>query len=203
MPTFDFPQLVEDARRVHLGAGLLVVAWVHLVIFACCEALFLTGDRAATHFLPLWIGDVAFGLLYLRPKLVGLGRLDSARSARLTLRIWLTFAILCLTSASLNSLTGFQIDWFKISWSMLGTFGFATLAWIFHLAFLIPAVLMSITALLIASHPDHAYIIFGLAWFLTLHALAVGLEGKRWLRHLGVDPRRRERIVLKRRPEGL
>ncbi len=91
MPTFDFPQLVEDARRVHLGAGLLVVAWVHLVIFACCEALFLTGDRAATHFLPLWLGDVAFGLLYLRPKLVGLGRLDSARSARLTLRIWLTF----------------------------------------------------------------------------------------------------------------
>ncbi len=62
---------------------------------------------------------------------------------------------------------------------------------------------MSITALLIASHPDHAYAIFGLAWFLTLHALAVGLEGKRWLRHLGVDLRRRERIVLKRRPEGL
>ncbi len=63
------------------------------------------------------------------------------------LRVWLTFVILCLTSASLNSLTGFEIDWFKISWAMLGTFGFAVLAWIFHLAFLIPAVLMSITAL--------------------------------------------------------
>ena len=59
---------------------------------------------------------------------------------------------------------------------MLGTFGFATLAWIFHLAFLVPAVAMSLTALLIASHPDHAYLIFGLSWCLTMQSLAAWLK---------------------------
>ena len=68
-------------------------------------------------------------------------------------RVWITFLILAFSSASLNSLVGFETDWFKATWATLATFGFATMAWIFHLGFLIPAVQMSLTALLIARHP--------------------------------------------------
>ena len=200
---FDFSHLVDDARGVRLGVALIGVAWVHLALFTVCEVLFVRGDRAAAHFLPLWTLDVVSALLLVRGRINSLGCLGSTRSTRLILRIWLTFAILCFTSASLNSLTGFQIDWFKISWSMLGTFGFATLAWVFHLGFLIPAVLMSLTALLIASHPDHAYLIFGLAWFVTLHGFGFMLDGKRLMQRFGLDQRRDERIVIKHRSEGL
>ena len=194
-----FEQLVVDARGVRLGVSLFWIAWLHLLIFAVCEFLFWRGDRAATHFLPLWMLDAGGALLLVRQRLAALVALRSGLTTKLLLRVWLTFVILCLTSASLNSLTGFEIDWFKISWAMLGTFGFAVLAWIFHLAFLVPAVQMSITALLIAAHPDHAYAIFGVSWFLTLQGLTVLLENHRlplraFERSIG-----RDRVVIRHR----
>lgn len=191
---FDFPRLVEAARRSRLGIGLSLAGVVHLVVFGACEFLFRWGDRSAAHFLPLWMLDVALASLILWPRLALQGAGGPSRATRLLVRVWLTFAILCLTSASLNTVTGFQTDWFKVSWALLGTFGFATLAWIFHLAFLIPAVQMSLTALLIATHPDHAYLIFGGSWFVTFQALAALLElqplARRWSRRDCITYRR-------------
>ncbi len=176
---FDFDQVVRDARSNRLGAGLSLVGWFHLLLFGSCEVLYGQGDRAALHFIPLWFLDVVFTLLVLHHRLPSIGSPGSARSFRVAFRIWITYTILCLTSASLNSITGFQVDWFKVSWAMLATSSFATMAWIFHPGFLIPAVQMSITALLIASHPDHAYAIFGVSWFLTFQGFGVLLERNR------------------------
>lgn len=180
---FDFAALVRDARAGRLGVGLCIVGCVHLAIFVACHFLYVRGDRAAIHYLPLWAIDVGCAGAVLIPRLAGLNARDGARSSWVVVRIWLTFAILCLTSASMNSITGFEVDWFKISWAMLGTFGFAMLAWVFHLAFLLPAVFMSLTALLIAAHPGQSYLIFGLSWFATLQALGLMLEvGPLWQR---------------------
>ena len=184
IPSFDV--LIRDARSSRLGVGLVWLGWFHLLIFACCEFLFLRGDRAATHFLPLWATDLAFAVLILRHRLPGKAGTGERGLGRLAVRVWLTFAILCFTSASLNSLTGFQVDWFKISWSLLGTFAFAMMAWIFHLAFLIPAVQMSITALLIATWPSHAYLIFGVSWLAVLNGLGILLEIPYWKRIWGL-----------------
>ncbi len=190
-----YVQLVRAAQTSRFGMGLILVGWVHLLIFLGCHYLFIKGDRAAAHFLPLWGLDLALGFLILR------GRLPIVKTAgipgirQIAVRVWLTFAILCFTSASLNSITGFQIDWFKISWSLLGTFAFATMAWIFHIALLIPAVQMSLTALLIAANPDQAYWIFGVSWLLTLETLGLILERPRWserwisLRSRQLDPK--------------
>ena len=173
---WDFAPLVAELRGRRLGLGLILLGWVHLAIFAACEWLFRRGDRAAAHFLPLYVLDIATAVAIFRRLVPRLGALGSARLARVAVRVWLTFAILCLTSASLNTVTGFAIDWFKISWAMLGTFGFAMMAWVGHLAFLIPAVQMSLTALLIAAYPDHAYAIFGVSWLVALNALGYLME---------------------------
>ena len=178
--------LVSFLRQQRFGLRLSLVGGVQLIIFGICEILFVRGDRAAIHFLPLWCLDVVLTATLLIPRLSAETNSSSQRAAKLVVRIWLTCAILCLTSASLNSITGFAIDWFKVSWAMLGTFGFATLAWLFHLAFLLPAVAMSLTALLIASHPGHAYLIFGASWCLTLQPIAAWLEfGHRYPRLSG------------------
>ena len=191
---FDFVGLIRSGRKNRLGLTLCVVGWVHLMVFGICEILFLHGDRSATHFLPLWSLDVGIAALLLLPRIIAVAATGPASAARLLIRIGLTFVILCLTSASLNSITGFDIDWFKISWALLGTFGFAMLAWVFHLGFLIAAVLMSLTALLIAAHPEHAYLIFGLSWFLTLQGSGLLLE----FGHLLQRTSRRECLIFER-----
>jgi len=198
---FDFHQLVLDARSSRLGVTFAQIAWFHLLIFGFCEWLYLRGDRSAAHFLPLWALDVAFAVVVIRPRIALMVTLDSGRATWVWFRVGVTFAILCLTSASMNAITGFEIDWFKISWSMLGTFGFATLAWIFHLAFLIPAVQMSITALLIAAHPTYAYAIFGASWFLTLNGLGFLLEKTHLIHRAGWHSLRRDRVIFKRRSQ--
>ena len=197
----NFEHLVQDARSQRFSSRIALFGWVHLVIFALCEVLFLRGDRTATHFLPLWGLDVLAAAMLFRPHVLATSRMDSAQATRLLLRVWLTFAILCLSSASLNSITGFEIDWFKISWAMLGTFGFAMLAWVLHLAFLIPAVQMSLTALLIAAHPEHAYAIFGVSWFAILQGMGLLLKYELGLQTLLGRMIRRDRIILKRRSQ--
>ena len=55
------------------------------------------------------------------------------------------------------------------------------MAWIFHLQFLIPAVQMSLTALLITRNPAYAYAIYGVSWCVALHAVGLSLERRRGL----------------------
>ena len=99
----------------------------------------------------------------------------------LVARIWITFLILTFSTAMLNKLVGFHTDWFKALWATLSTFGFAMMAWIFHLKFLIPAVQMSMTALLIARYPEYAYGIYGVSWCVALNTVGIALERRRAL----------------------
>lgn len=96
-------------------------------------------------------------------------------------RVWITFLILAFSTATMNKLVGFETDWFKAIWATLSTFGFATMAWIFHLKFLIPAVQMSLTAMLIARYPDYAYGIYGISWWIALNTVGLALERRRSL----------------------
>jgi hypothetical protein len=177
----DIADLYGVALRDRWGAALVSVGWVHLAIFLVCQWLYGRGDRAEAHFLPLWGLDLACTTLIVRRSLAERPGRPVPSLFLLVARIWVTFLILAFSAASLNSLIGFQTDWFKAMWATLSTFGFATMAWIFHLKFLVPAVQMSLTALLIARFPGYAYGIYGLSWCLALNTVGVALERRRML----------------------
>jgi len=175
----DVAVLYQAALRDRWGTALILIGWFHLAIFLVCQWLYGRGDRAESHFLPLWGLDLGVGVLILRRFLTGVSKGPLPSLFTLLARIWITFLILTFSTATLNSLVGFETDWFKAIWATLSTFGFAMMAWIFHLKFLIPAVQMSLTALLIARFPDYAYALYGFSWFLALQMVGVSLERRR------------------------
>lgn len=186
----DVAELYAVALRDHWGIALILVGWVHFGIFLICQYLYGTGDRAEGHFLPLWGLDLTLSVLIARRFLVGTDRGPIPSLFLLTSRVWVTFLILTFSTASLNALVGFETDWFKAVWSTLSTFGFAMMAWIFHLKFLVPAVQMSLTALLIARFPNIAYLLYGLSWCLALNSVGVSLERRRFRATAPRRPRR-------------
>jgi hypothetical protein len=175
----DVAQLHAVAVRDRWGRALIRVGWCHLVCFLACQWLYGLGDRAPSHFMPIWGLDLALGVLMIRKSLSVQRPGPIPPLFGVVARIWITFLILAFSVASLNAMIGFQTDWFKAMWAVLSTFGFATMAWIFHLKFLIPAVQMSFTALLIARFPGYAYGIYGLSWCLALNTVGLALERRR------------------------
>jgi hypothetical protein len=175
----DIAELDEVALRDRWGLALVRIGWLHLVVFSICQYLYGIGDRAESHFLPLWGVDLIGSILIFRRSMIGPEKGPTPSLFQLVARIWITFLILAFSTATLNRLIGFETDWFKAIWATLSTFGFATMAWIFHLKFLIPAVQMSLTALLIARFPQYAYGLYGLSWCIALNAVGLSLERRR------------------------
>ena len=185
----DVADLARVAARDRWGLGLMAVGWVHLAIFLACHLLYAAGDRAESHVLPLWGLDLGAAILILRRTLVKPGGGPSPTLLRLLVRVWVTFLIVAFSAATLNSLVGFETDWFKAAWANLATFGFAMMAWILHLGFLIPAVQMSLTALLIARYPDFGYLIYGASGCLALNGVGLALERRGALGRPGREAR--------------
>lgn len=170
--------LVRVAVRDRWGRGLMAIGWVHLGFFLVCQVLYARGDRAPGHFIPLWLADLATVLATFR-LIVGPGWMRGTPLAGVVVRVWATYLILTFNAATMNSLMGWSADWFKPTWTTLATFGFATMAWLFGLRFLLPAVQMYVTGLLMVRFPEYNYLIFGLSWWLALHAIGLALERRR------------------------
>lgn len=151
------------------------MAWIHLGFFLLCQRMYnqahVQGDL---RFPALWVLEGA-ALLALMRWVGGKGWAKRSPAQGLVLRVWITMMILSFNLATLNSLSGWSMDWFKLAWGTLATFLFATLAWLFTLRFLVLAVQMYFTGLLMVEFPDANYLIFGLSWWLALHAVGVVL----------------------------
>ena len=92
-------------------------------------------------------------------------------------------------------------DWFKPVWCTLSTFGFAMTAWLVSRWFLVPAVQMSLTGMMMVRFPEHAYFIYGISWWIALHTVALALEK---VRRKSIDRSKEESAKLydlKRRSE--
>ena len=137
--------------------------------------LYTHGDRAKTHFMALW-GLELIAVLVIFRFVSGRGWQRATPLAGIVLRVWATFLILSFNVASLNTLTGWTLDWFKPVWATLSTFVFATLAWLITPRFLILAVQMYFTGLLMVYFPKWNYLIYGLSWFAALQAIALDLR---------------------------
>jgi hypothetical protein len=169
----EFRQVVLAERW---GLGLSTIGWVHLGTFLTCHVMFQSGNLAPPPYLGLWLLEFVAVVVVLRRMVTGNGRHAAPPLVGLLARVWITFIILGFSVASLNNLTGRPPDWFKPVWGTLSTFGFAMMAWLVSLWFLVPAVQMSITGALMASFPGHAYLIYAVSWWVVLQAVALVLE---------------------------
>jgi hypothetical protein len=181
--------LVDDLRRVaardRWGLALMAVGWVHLGFFLVNQLLFSWDDPSDAHFVGLWVLEVAAVVGTIR-LVAGRGWHRASPLAGIVVRVWATFLILSFSVATLNSLTGGTIDWFKLAWCTLSSFGFATMAWLLSPWFLVPAFQMYFTGLLTVVHPGLSYLIHGASWCLALQAIGLVLERRRARGHL--DP---------------
>src|SRR5262249_24493097 len=143
--------LVADLGRVaardRWGLALMAIGWAHLAFFLVNQAVYTPDDSRAGLSLALWVAEVVAVLGIMRG-MAGRGGCGAWPLAGVVVRVWGTFLILSFNVASLNSLTGWALDWFKPVWASLSTFGFATMAWLFGPRFLIVAVQMYVTGLL-------------------------------------------------------
>jgi hypothetical protein len=173
---------VDDLERVALrdrwGLALVFMGWIHLAVFLICQALYSAGDRRSSHFLALWALEF-FGNLWVLRRLAGPGWHRSTPLIGVLVRVWATFLILSFNVASLNSLTGFAIEWFKPVWATLSTFGFATTAYLVNLWYFVPAVQMYFTGLLMVRYPEWQYLIYGFSWWVTFQGIGLVVERRR------------------------
>ncbi len=164
-----------DRAVVHGGGrwsrALSAVAWIHLLTFLACQFLHDPLVERDVRHLVLWVVELVVVIITMR-RVAGLGWFWSSPAIYVIARLWVTFLILSFNVATLNALTGWESLWFKASWGTLSTFLFAALAWLFTPKFLIPAVQMYFTALLMARFPDWNNLIYGVSWWLALMGTA-------------------------------
>jgi hypothetical protein len=163
-------EIRETVVRRRLGPALMAVGWLHLGLFAACQAIVDPAVVSDPRHAGLWVIDLLGSLGILR-LISGAGWYRDTPAAVLVARIWGTFLILAFSLATLNVLSGWSHDWFKPPWATISSFSFAMMAWMFDLRFLLLAVQMYVTGLLMITFPKSCYVIFGVSWWLALQLL--------------------------------
>jgi hypothetical protein len=167
-------------RELHLviarGGGrwsraLMAVAWIHLFAFLVCHALHTPGRESDPRHILVWFIELVAVFVAMRA-IAGRGWFWSPPVIHLVARLWLTLLILSFSLSTLNATIGWETLWFKAAWGTLSSFFFVALAWLFTPRFLILAVLMYLTALLMARFMDWNNVIYGVSWWLALMAVA-------------------------------
>jgi hypothetical protein len=151
--------------------ALMAVAWIHLLAFVVCQMLHSQGRQGYPRHVLVWFIELVAVFLAMRV-FTGKGWFWSPPVIHLIGRLWLTLLVLSFSLATLNATIGWETLWFKAAWGTLGSFFFATLAWLINPRFLILAVQMYFTALLIARFMDWNNLIYGVSWWLALMAIA-------------------------------
>ncbi len=175
--------LVADLEQLALqrrwGRALMVVGWVHLGIFLACQVLDSKNVENPWPYLGLWALELLAVLVVMR-RLAGRGWAYANPLMKVIARMAATFLILSFNLASLNTLMGRDLsNWFKPAWCTLSTFCFAMMAWLVNLWYLVPAVQMYFTSLLMLVFPGWSYLIYGLSWCLALQGVGLVLERRR------------------------
>lgn len=154
------------------GAGrwsraIAAVAWIHLVSFLICQAIYRPEVQRDPRLMLVWVGELVTVLVALRA-IAGPGWVRSSTSVGVITRLWGTFLILSFNLVTLNELLGWETRWYRPAWGTLSTFFFASLAWLFSTRLFIPAVQMYFTALLMVRFRDQDNLIYGVSWWLAL-----------------------------------
>ena len=174
----------ELDRTIASGNGrwsraLMAVAWIHLLAFVVCHALHSPGRESDPRHILVWFIELVAVFFAMRA-FAGKGWFWSPPAIHLIGRLWLTLLILSFSLSTLNATIGWETLWFKAAWGTLGSFFFATLAWLITPRFLILAVQMYFSALLMARFMDWNNLIYGVSWWLALMAIAWTVRRREW-----------------------
>lgn len=171
---------VDQAAVKHRwGLSLMAIGALHFTFFLACQAAVLTVGPTVRWVYPvLWISEV-IATLFLMRMVAGRDWIRACPMVSVVSRVWVTYLILCFGLATLNNLGGWEHDWFKPVWCTLGTFGFATMAWLFSLWFLVPAFQMYFTAILMVEFPRWNFLIHGISFGMALAGIGLYLELRR------------------------
>jgi len=166
----------ELDRAIVRGGGrwsraLMAVAWIHLVSFLVCHALHSPSKDSDPRHILVWFIELVAVFVAMRA-VAGKGWFWSPPAIHLVGRLWLTLLILSFSLSTLNATIGWETLWFKAAWGTLSSFFFAVLAWLYTPRFLILAVQMYLTALLMARFMDWNNLIYGVSWWIALMAIA-------------------------------
>jgi hypothetical protein len=151
--------------------ALMAVAWIHLIAFVVCHKLHGPGRESDPRHILVWFIELVAVFAAMRA-FAGKGWFWSPPVMHLIGRLWLTLLILSFSLSTLNATIGWETLWFKAAWGTLSSFFFATLAWLITPRFLILAVQMYVTALLMARFMDWNNLIYGVSWWLALMEIA-------------------------------
>ena len=169
-------QLARLARRRRWGLSLLLVGWLHLLAFSLCYYL-TVGLRymGAPGYLAIWIGELCgMGLIF---RLCGGPRSaePSPPLARLVVRVWISYFLLAFNLCSMNTLRGHRMFELFPAMASLASFAFLIMTFAVHRRFFAAVLVMFPAGLLMAAFLLHAYLIFGLAWWLVLNGVGLTL----------------------------
>ena len=161
--------LVQGGGR--WSRALMAVAWIHLLAFLVCHTLHSPSQGSDPRHILVWFLELVSVFVAMRV-FAGKGWFWSPEAIHFMGRLWLTLLILSFSLSTLNHTIGWQTLWFKAAWGTLSSFFFATLAWLITPRFLILAVQMYLTALLMARFMDWNNVIYGVSWWLALMEIA-------------------------------
>jgi hypothetical protein len=151
--------------------ALVAVAWIHLLAFAGCHALQSPSHEGDPRHILVWFLELVTVFVMMR-SIVGRGWFWSPPAIHFVGRLWLTLLILSFSLSTLNATIGWETLWFKAAWGTLSSFFFATLAWLITPRFLVLAVQMYLTALLMARCMQWNNLIYGASWWFALVSIA-------------------------------
>lgn len=151
--------------------ALMAVAWIHLLAFMVCHNLHSPRQDGDPRHILVWFIELVTVFVAMRI-FAGKGWFWSPQAIHFIGRLWLTLLILSFSLSTLNATIGWQTLWFKAAWGTLSSFFFATLAWLITPRFLILAVQMYVTALLMARFMEWNNLIYGVSWWLALMLIA-------------------------------
>jgi hypothetical protein len=151
--------------------ALVAVAVIHLLAFVVCHLLHSPSRASDPRHILVWFLELVAVFVAMR-LVAGKGWFWSPQAVHLIGRLWLTLLILSFSLSTLNAMIGWETLWFKAAWGTLSSFFFAALAWLFTPRFLILAVQMYVTALLMARFMEWNNLIYGTSWSIALLAIA-------------------------------
>jgi hypothetical protein len=178
--TAQIDQLERLARQRRWGLSLLLVGWLHLLAFSLCYYLTVArGYHEAAGYLAIWVGELCgVGLIF---RLCG-GPPSAERPPALSRfigRVWFAYFVLAFNLGSMNTLRGHPMFELFPAMASLASFGFLVMTFAVNRRFFAAVVVMFAAGLLMAAYLLHAYLIFGLAWWLVLNGIGLGLLRRR------------------------